>query len=152
MIRILVWAVLAAAAAGAILVQLDGTAELAVWEILLVGLVVLQYRVIPDREDPFEKPLFSLKVDEPRRLPRDVASTELAVVDATTGYLDPNRRLRPSLKRIAEHRLSRRGVALDSTMAVEALGEEQWKTLMETGTHPVTSAQVEALVQRLEDL
>lgn len=152
MIRILVWAVLAAVAAGAILVQLDGTAELAVWEILLVGLVVLQYRVIPDREDPFEKPLFSLRVDEPRRLPRDVASTELAVVDATTGYLDPNRRLRPSLKRIAEHRLSRRGVALDSTMAVEALGEQQWKTLMEAGTHPVTSAQVEALVQRLEDL
>lgn len=152
MIRILLWAVLAAVAAGVILVQLQGTAELAVWEILLVGLVALQYRVIPDREDPFERPLFSLRVPDPRRLPRDVASMELAVVDATTGYLDPNRRLRPALKRIAEHRLNRRGLTLQSELAADALGEAQWETLMGSGNNPVTSAEVEALVKRLEDL
>ncbi len=152
MIRIVLWALVAAAAAGFILLQMQGTAELAFWEILLVVLVALQYRVIPDKEDPLERPLFSISVAEPRRLPRDVASMELAVVDATTGYLGPDRRLRPALQRIAEHRLARRGANLNSKEAFEILGESEWTTLMSKGEDSMIAEDLEALVSRLEKL
>lgn len=152
MIRILIWAALAAGAAGLILVQMRGTAELALWEVLLVLLVVLHYRVIPDRDDPFEKPLFTLAVAEPRRLPREVAGMELAVIDATSGYLGPDRRLRPSLQRIAEHRLARFGAELDSRSALDILGDVEWETLMSKGEDALSPDDLEALVSRLEEL
>lgn len=152
MIRILAWALVAAVAAGTILTQLQGTAELAFWEVLLVALVVLQYRGIPDRNDPLERPLFSLSVPEPRRLPRDVASMELAVIDATSGYLGPDRRLRPALIRVAQHRLARLGHDLDSEAAFELLGEEQWTTLMSKGEESMSAKDLQALVSRLEEI
>lgn len=152
MIRILLWAAVAAGAAGLILVQMQGTAELALWEVLLVLLVILQYRVIPDRDDPLEKPLFTLTIAEQRRLPREVAGMELAVIDATSGYLGPDRRLRPSLQRIAEHRLARLGADLDSKMAFEILGEVEWATLMSKGEDALSPDDLEALVSRLEEL
>lgn len=152
MMKILVWAVLAAIAAAAILIQTQGTTELALWETLLLVLVALQYRVIPDRYDPLEKSLFNFALPEPRRLPRDVASMELAVVDATTGYLDPDRRLLPALRRIAAHRLSRQGAALESELAYSLLGELPWRTLMNQGDGSMSSDDLEALVSRLEEI
>jgi hypothetical protein len=74
------------------------------------------------------------------------------VVDATSGYLSPDRRLRPGLKRIAEHRLDRHGVRIDSTQAVELLGEREWNTLMGTGDDPVPVEDLELLVAGLEKL
>lgn len=152
MIRLLVGAGLAAGAAAFILFQLQGTAELALWEILLLLLVFVQYRDIPDREDPFGEPLFRIRRYEPLRLPRGVASVELAVVDATTGYLTPDHRLRPALQRIAEHRLGRQGLGLDSAEAVELIGEKEWRILMNSGDESVNLRDLESLVSELEKL
>ncbi|REK23155.1 MAG: hypothetical protein DWQ40_02435 [Actinobacteria bacterium] len=152
MIRVVAAAMLAAAAAALILVQMQGTAELAFWEILLLLLVILQYRSIPDRGDPLEVPLFRLPSYEPDRLPRAIATSELAVVDAATGYLSPNRRLRPALMRIADHRLGRLGVEARSAAAVEALGEAEWNLLFHESDQPVAVEELESLVRRLERL
>ncbi len=152
MIRLLLWASLAAGAAAVILVQAKGTAEIAFWEVLLLLLVVLQYRRIPGTSDPSEPPLFRLPAYDPPRLPRSVATSELSVIDATTGYLSPNRRLRPMLQRIAGHRLERSGYDLHSPQAVEVLGRENWETLTGTGDDPVSVEGLNALVNRLEEM
>ena len=77
---------------------------------------------------------------------------ELAVLDATTGYLGPDRRLRPALARIAEHRMSRLGHKLDSQAGLELLGKQQWNTLMSRGEDSMSAKDLEALVSRLEEI
>lgn len=152
MIRLVVWAMVAAAAAALILFQLRGAAELALWEGLILLLVAIQYRGIPNRGDPLEVPLFALPTPDPQRLPRSIASSELMVIDATSGHLSPDRRLRPALRRIAEHRLDLRGVPLDSLQAVELLGQQQWDTLMVGGDEAVKAEELDSLVTGLERL
>jgi hypothetical protein len=152
MIRLVVGAAAAAADAAFILIQMEGATEVALWEGLLVLLVGLQFRGIPSREDPLESPLFKVPVPDLSRLPRAIATSELMVVDATSGYLSPDRRLRPGLKRIAEHRLDRHGVRIDSAQAVELLGEREWNTLMGTGDEAVPVEDLELLVTGLEKL
>lgn len=152
MIRLVTWAALAAGAAALVLYQFQGTAELAFWEILLLVVVFLQYRTIPERGDPLSEPLFRLPEYDPVRLPRTLASMELSVIDATTGYVSPDRRLRPMLQRIASHRLGKHGIALESPRAEQMLGVDPWRTLMETGENALTSDDVESLVQNLESL
>lgn len=152
MMRLILGAALAAGAAALILLQMQGTAELALWEVLLLVLVVLQYRGIPNRGDPLGEPLFRLPKYEPKRLPRDVAATELAVIDATSGYLSPERRLKPVLRRVTEHRLGRRGLTMQSPGAAAALGQENWNTLMSEDDGPIDLAELESLVERLEHL
>lgn len=152
MIRLVVGAGVAAAIAAFILIQMQGATELALWEGLLVLLVGLHYRGIPNRGDPLEAPLFTAPLPDLSRLPRAIATSELMVVDATNGYLSPNRRLRPGLKRIAEHRLDRHGLTIDSDGAVELLGEREWNTLMGTGDEPVPVEELELLVTGLEKL
>lgn len=152
MIRLVLGALLAAAAAAFILIQMQGAIELALWEALLVLLVALQYRGIPNRGDPLEVPLFNIPPPDLSRLPRAIASSELMVVDATSGYLSPDRRLRPGLMRIAEHRLDLHGVRLDSAEAMELLGEKDWNTLMGTGDEALPAEELESLVTGLEEL
>jgi hypothetical protein len=152
MIRLVIGAAAAAAVAAFILIQMEGATELALWEALLVLLVGLQYRGIPSRGDPLESPLFKVPGPDLSRLPRAIATSELMVVDATSGYLSPDRRLRPGLKRIAEHRLDRHGVRIDSIQAVELLGEREWNTLMGTGDDAVPVEDLELLVAGLEKL
>jgi hypothetical protein len=151
-IRLVVWAMVAAAAAALILFQLRGAAELALWEGLILLLVAIQYRGIPNRGDPLEVPLFALPTPDPQRLPRSIASLELMVIDATSGHLSPDRRLRPALRRIAEHRLDLRGVRLDSPQAVELLGRQQWDTLMVGGDEAMKAEELGSLVTGLERL
>ncbi|HEY5890568.1 MAG TPA: hypothetical protein VIW94_07700 [Acidimicrobiia bacterium] len=152
MIRLLLVAALAAGAAALILYQFQGTTELALWEILLVVLVFFQYRAIPERGDPLSEPLYRLPENNPARLPRTLASMELAVIDATTGYVAPDRRLRPTLQRIASHRLGRHGMTLESVRAKALLGDDAWKVLTASGDESVSSESLEALVQKLESL
>ena len=152
MIRLVVGAGAAAAIAAFILIQMQGATELALWEGLLVLLVGLHYRGIPNRGNPLEVPLFEVPAPEFSRLPRAIAASELMVVDATSGYLSPDRRLRPGLKRIAEHRLDRHGVSVDSAQAVELLGEREWNTLMGRGDGAMPAGELEMLVTRLEKL
>lgn len=152
MTRLILGAVLAAVAAGLILAQFQGTTELAIWEILLLVVVFLQYRRIPDRGDPLSEPLFTLPKYEPVRLPRELASVELSVIDATTGYVNPDRRVRPMLRRIAEHRLRRHGLDLESSEAAERFGPGGWKMLNAEGDGALDLHELEALVSDLEKL
>jgi hypothetical protein len=152
MIRLVVWALVAAGAAALILFQFRGAAELALWEGLVLLLVALQYRGIPNRGDPLEVPLFALPTPDLQQLPRSIASTELMVIDATSGHLSPERRLRPALRRIAEHRLDLRGVRLDSPEAAELLGRQQWDTLMLSGDEAAKAEDLDSLVTGLERL
>lgn len=152
MIRLVVGAAVAAAIAAFILLQMQGATELALWEGLLVLLVALQYRGIPNRGDPLEVPLFTAPAPDLSRLPRAIAASELMVIDATSGYLSPERRLRPALRRIAEHRLDRHGLGMESPGAVELLGEREWNTLMATGDEAVPVDELELLVAGLERL
>lgn len=152
MIRLVLAAAAAAAVAAFILIQMQGATELALWEGLLVLLVGLQYRGIPNRGDPLEAPLFKIPAPDFSRLPRAIATSELMVVDATSGYLSPDRRLRPGLKRIAEHRLDRHGVSVDSAEAVQLLGEREWNTLMGRGDEAMPAEELEMLVTGLEKL
>lgn len=152
MTRLILGAVLAAGAAGLILAQFQGTTELAIWEILLLVLVFLQYRRIPDRGDPLSDPLFTLPTYNPPRLPRELASVELSVIDATTGYVNPDRRLRPMLRRLAEHRLGQHGLDLESKEAAERFGPGGWTILNTDGEPSIELNDLEALVSDLEKL
>lgn len=152
MIWVVLRAVAAAALAGLILYQMRGMAELAFWEVLLLVVVVLQYREMPDRGDPLEVPLFRLPAPDPGRLPRAVATAELAVVDATSGYMSPDRRLLPTLRRIAQHRLDRQGIEIGSPEASEMLGEEAWKFLTGDGEGVAALDELTELVAELEKL
>jgi hypothetical protein len=151
-IRLVLWALFAAGLAALILFQFRGAAELALWEGLVLLLVALHYRGIPNRGDPLEVPLFALPTPDLQQLPRSIASTELMVIDATSGHLSPERRLRPALRRIAEHRLDLRGVRLDSTEAADLLGRKQWDTLMLSGDEAVKAEELDSLVAGLERL
>lgn len=150
MTRLLAQAALVAIAAAAALAQLDNTQELLVWELLLVGVVIWQIRGLPVAPAVDDPPLFDLTPSEPRRLPRAVASTELSVIDAISGHLGPERRLQPTLERIAVHRLRRQGIEFASPRAAEALGEEEWSWLATPAREAPSPEMLETLVARLE--
>lgn len=152
MIRLLVGAILAAGVAALILDQFQGITELAFWEMLLLLLVFFQYRTIPERGDPMSEPLFRLPEHNPPRLPRAPASIELSVIDATSGYVTPDRRIRPTLQRIASHRLGKHGMTIDSPKGKALLGSDEWETLTRSGDDFISNERLEALVQRLESL
>ncbi|HSJ85315.1 MAG TPA: hypothetical protein VLA91_16055 [Acidimicrobiia bacterium] len=152
MSRLLAQAVLVATATGAALTQLDSTQELLVWELLLVGVVIWQIRGLPGVLAPADPPLFDLTPREPRRLPRAVASMELSVIDAISGHLGPERRLQPSLERIATHRLQRQGIDFSSPKAVAALGDEEWSWLATPKREPPSPELLETIVARLEGM
>ena len=152
MSRLLAQAVLVATATGAALTQLDNTQEPLVWELLLVGVVIWQIRGLPGVLAAADNPLFDLTPSEPRRLPRAVASMELSVIDAISGHLGPERRLQPSLERIAAHRLQRQGIDFSSPRAVAALGEEEWSWLATPTRKPLSPEMLETIVARLEEM
>lgn len=152
MIRLIVQALLAGVAAAFLLLQLSQTQELLAWELLLLALLVWQLREIPGRTDVFVPPLFDFDPPDKARLPRTVSATELATVDALSGYMSPERRLRPMLTGIANHRLRRRGIPLDSSAAVEQIGEESWRWLASASDEAPESKELERLITRLENL
>ncbi len=152
MIRLIVQALLVGVAAAFLLLQLSQTQELLAWELLLLALLVWQLREIPGRTDVFVPPLFDFDPPDKARLPRTVSATELATVDALSGYMSPERRLRPMLAGIANHRLRRRGIPLDSPAAVEQIGEESWRWLTSASDEAPESKELERLITRLENL
>ena len=152
MIRLVAYAIGAGALAALILVQMQGTMELTFWELLLIALVLFQYRGIPHRGDPLEVPLFTIPPYEPERLPRSLANTELAVVDAVSGYLSPERRLRPALRRLADHRLSMHGKSLGRDATETLLGPEGLALLESQDDAAIDEDDLAELVARLERL
>ena len=152
MTRLIVQALLAGVAAAFLLLQLSRTEELLAWELLLLALLVWQLREIPGRTDVLVPPLFDFDPPDKARLPRTVSATELTTVDAVSGYMSPERRLRPMLTRIANHRLRRRGIPLDSPAAVSQIGEASWRWLMSASDEAPEAKELERLITRLEDL
>ena len=152
MSRLLIRALLVAGVAAVALTQLDNEQELLAWELVLLGVVVWEMRALPGSVDVDDPPLFDLSPREQRRLPRAVSSMELSVLDVVTGHLGPDRRLHPTLKRIAVHRLSGQGVNFDTPAAVEAIGEDEWAWLAGPPRDEPTLDTLEAVVSRLEEL
>ncbi|MGH8913910.1 MAG: hypothetical protein ACRDZM_05260 [Acidimicrobiia bacterium] len=152
MIRILVRAGLTAAIAALALIQLQGGQRLLIWELVLIGTVVLEMRAMPRVELSQDGSLFDFSKREPVFLPRVVSAAELTVVDALSGHLGPDRRLQPMLRRIAAHRLQGKGIDLETGAGADALGEREWSWL----THPTGAApdtgMLESVVASLEDL
>ena len=152
MSRLLIRALLVAVVAAVALTQLDNEQELLAWELVLLGVVIWEMRALPGSVDVNDPPLFDLSPREQRRLPRAVSSMELSVLDVVTGYLGPDRRLQPTLRRIAVHRLRGQGVDFDTTAAAKALGAEEWAWLADTPRDEPTLETLEAVVARLEEL
>jgi hypothetical protein len=72
-------------------------------------------------------------------------------VDAVSGNLGRDQRVRPVLERIAVHRLHRHGLELDSAKAMAVLGEQQWRWL--TGKEgALRPGELDQLVSALERL
>lgn len=152
MSRLFARAVLVASVAALALSQLDRGQQLLAWELLLLGVVIWEMRRVPGSAETDDPPLFQLSSSDAPRLPRSVSSMELNVIDAVLGHLGPSRRLQPALKRIAQHRLRRRGLSFDSPAAAAALGEDQWRWLAQPGDEPPSLDDIELLVERLESL
>lgn len=151
MTRMLAMAMLVAASAVGLLLQLEQAQELWMWEVLLVVTVVWLARGLPDADSGRERSLFEAKPTSSTRLPRSVSAAEMAVVDAMAGNLGRDQRVRPVLERIAVHRLHRHGLELDSAKAMAALGEEQWRWL--TGKEgALRPGELDQLVSALERL
>jgi hypothetical protein len=133
------------------LIQLESEQELVVWELLLLGVVIWSMRGLPGVISD-DAPLFDLPPGEQRHLPRAVSSMELGVIDVLSGHLGPERRLQPTLKRIAVHRLQRRGIDFESPAAPRALGEREWSWLAHPTQETPTAETIERIVSRLETL
>ncbi|MDP9143370.1 MAG: hypothetical protein M3N43_01475 [Actinomycetota bacterium] len=152
MTKILVRAGLVAAVTAVALTQLQNEQQLLVWELLLLGVVIWEMREIPTAEVVEDRPLFDFAPREAARLPRVVSSAELTVIDALSGHLGPDRRLQPSLRRIAAHRLGNRGIAFESRAAVDALGEAEWVWLSNPTDIAPDAEILEAVVSKVEEL
>lgn len=153
MSRLLIRALLVAGVAAVALTQLDNEQELLAWELVLLGVVIWEMRALPGSSvDVNDPPLFDLSPREQRRLPRAVSSMELSVLDVVSGHLGADRRLHPTLKKLAVHRLRGQGVDFDTPAAVKALGEDEWAWLSDTPREEPTMETLEAVVSRLEEL
>jgi len=150
--RVLVRAGLAAAVTAMALTQLQNEQQLLMWELVLLGVVIWELREVPKSEIGDDRPLFDFSPRETARLPRVVSSAELTVIDALSGHLGPDRRLQPTLRRIAAHRLDKQGIDFDSTAAIAALGETEWAWLsLPTDVAP-DAGTLEAVVSKMEEL
>jgi hypothetical protein len=145
-------AALVAAVAALALSQLDGGEELLVWELVLLGVVIWELRRLPGMQPADDPPLFDLQPEALRHLPRSVSSIELGVIDAVAGHLSPERRLQPTLQRIAAHRLRRDGIGFDTPAAVGRLGEEELTWLADPGNNSPSLETLETIVARLEEM
>jgi hypothetical protein len=152
MTKILVRAGLVAVVTAVALTQLQNEQQLLVWELVLLGVVIWELREIPTGEVVDDRPLFDFAPRERARLPRVVSSAELTVIDALSGHLTPDRRLQPSLRRIAAHRLGRKGIAIESREAADVLGEPEWVWLSNPTDVAPDLETLEAVVSRLEEL
>ena len=151
MSRILASALLVAAVAAVLLLQLERGQELWMWEVLLVVVVVWMARELPGGGAETEPRLLQTKSTNPTRLPRSVSAAEMATVDALAGNVGREQRIRPMIERIAIHRLHRHGLEIESSQAMTALGEGPWRWL--TGREEsLGHGELEQLVSELERL
>lgn len=144
----LILAVVVAAIAAVLLAQFSGTAELVAWEILLAFLLLVLWRVFPSSKRDRIAPLFGRTSTERPIPPRSVSTFELAAVHAYSETPGADRRLKILMRRIAGHRLGRRGVAPETSRAAEMIDPVLWVD----GLEPLTRPQIERIVEQLEKL
>jgi len=144
----LILAGLAAAIAGVLLVQLSRTAELVAWEVLLVLLLFVLWRVFPSRRRDRVPPLFGRRPKDRPIPPRSVSTFELAAVHAYSESLGADRRLKVLMRRIAGHRLGRAGIKPGTPRAAEVIDPILWAE----GLDPLSKAQIERIVEQMENL
>ena len=152
MTRIVLQALGAGGVAAVLLLQLKETQELFAWEILLGSLLIWMLSRLPGKPELDDPPLFDLGHRGGSRSPRTLASTEFLVIDALQGYLSPERRMRPALRRLASHRLERHGLDIEAARSVSLLGEENWRWLMSDDDEVPDPKVVDGLLTRLEAL
>ena len=152
MSRILIRGLLVAAAAAALLVQLQGAPLLWAWEVLLIGLVLWQVREIPGGDTRPGAALFPPRDQGASRLPRSVIAAEVATSDALSGHAGRGRRLKPVMARIAGHRLARHGIDLATPQALGVIDEAAWKWLTGRTEQPPRPAEIGALLNSLEEM
>ncbi len=133
---------------GVILAQLSRTSELVAWEIFLVLLLIVLWRVFPSRHRDRVPNLFHRVKQERPIPPRSVSSFELAAVHAYSESPGADRRLKVLMRRIAGHRLTQRGVRMGSPRASELVDP----VLYDEGLTPMSKTQIERVVSQLEEL
>jgi hypothetical protein len=150
--RVMITALVVGTVAALLLLQLERAQELWMWEVLLVGTVIWMARQLPEGGAiESERRLFEARSASVTRLPRAVSAAEMSTVDALAGTLGRDQRIRPVLERIAVQRLQRHGFDLESSEAMDSLGEDQWRWL--TGREGVLRpGELEHLVSGLERL
>ncbi len=148
MTRYIGFAVVIGAMAAALLVQLNETAELVAWEVLLVLLLVILIRLFPRHGQSLTPPLFGGSKKEEPHSPRQVASFELAAVHAFSESAGADRRMKSQLRRIAGHRMRRRGIRPGSPYAAEVIDP----VLFDDRLRPLSRIQIERIVNQMENL
>jgi hypothetical protein len=152
MTRLLARAILVSATTALVLLQVDSDRQLVFWELVLITVLVWQMRELPRGEGEKGPSLFDLTRAETPRIPRAVVGHELAVLDALSGHMAPERRLQPALRRIAAHRLERVGVDLRGEEARRRLGHESWVWLTGTSPSPPDTVSLGTMLSRIEEL
>lgn len=146
--RALVFALVAAATAAVLLLRLEEGLELLAWEAILLTILFILFRIFPRPRGEDSVPLFGRQKEEPPRPPRSVSSFELAAVHAYSESPGADQRLKVIMRRIATHRLAKKGMAPrsshGSTLVEEALFQNPQK--------PLTVAELNRIVHELENL
>ncbi len=151
MTRLLIRAVIVSILTGLILTRLATDQQLVFWELVLLVVLFWQMRELPRTGIRRGPALFAFGSSEPPRLPRAVVGQELAVLDAVSGHLAPERRLQPSLRRIAAHRLDKVGVDIATEEARSRLGPETWDWLMAPSPGPPDIDELDQVVASIEE-
>lgn len=151
--RAVVFALVIAALAALILTFLQEVVELIAWEVLLLLLLVVLFRLFPDSSQRSTPPLFSREQQSKPRPPRSITSFELAAAQAMTEVSGADRRLRSLMRRILDHRL---GDLDPPALTEEGLAAEQTGSLiprlLSESREPLTASEIEGLVDELERL
>lgn len=151
--RAVVFSLVVAAVAALILTFLEEVVELLAWEVLLLLVLVILYRLFPGSSQQATTPLFSRERQSRPRPPRSITSFELAATQAMTEAPGADRRLRTLMRRILDHRLG----GLDPPARLEeGLPSEQTGSLitrlLSEDRQPLTASEIEGLVDELEGL
>ncbi len=152
MTRLLIRAAIVSIVTALILTRLATDQQLVFWELVLLVVLFWQMRELPRGATQREPALFDLRSPEPPRLPRAVVGQELAVLDAVSGHLAPERRLQPSMRRIAAHRLGKVGIDIGTEDARSRLGDETWNWLMAPSPVQPDIDTLDRVVDRIEGI
>lgn len=148
MIRLVAVGVVVVGAAAIVVVQLDGTAELVAWEVMLATAVVaLSWSRWPSGPDPAGA-LIDARPMLPVRRPRSLAAVEVEVSGAVNETLAMAEQVRRRLMTLATDMA---GEDLDEERGRELIGVSGWAIL--TGDSDVMElTDIESIVDRLEQL